>query len=244
MLQGDCCRRSKGVLALLLLALGALLPAEARADPQVVEPQVVDPTDVKVHAFVSQGFIKTTANEYLARSKRGSFDFTEVGINFTTHLSKQLRVGMQLFAQNLGPIGNYTPRFDWYYLDYRFRDWFGLRAGRTKIPFGLYNESADIDAARVPILLPQSVYPSDHREYLLAQTGIEVYGNKRLGPLGEVEYRGYGGTLDMGLRWDPLRRHHRRLQMPYVYGGRLLGSHRSRLTAAVRPSAALPWNSP
>jgi hypothetical protein len=208
----------KRVLASLVFALGALAPGVARAD----EP-AIDPTDVQVHAFVSQGFIKTTANEYLTKSKRGSFEFTEVGINFTSQLSKELRVGMQLFAHDLGPIGNYAPRFDWYYLDYRFRDWLGLRAGRTKIPFGLYNDSADIDAARVPILLPQSVYPSDHRDYLLAQTGGELYGNKRLGSLGELEYRAYGGTLDLTAPAAPTPGIAiANVQVPYVYGGRLL----------------------
>jgi hypothetical protein len=53
---------------------------------------------------------------------------------------------------------------DWFYLDYRFQDWFGLRAGRLKIPYGLHNEVQAIDSARVPVLLPQSVYPLQGRE--------------------------------------------------------------------------------
>ena len=55
--------------------------------------------------------------------------------------------------------------------DYRFKDWLGIRAGRVKIPFGLYNDSSDVDSARVPILLPQSLYPTLNRDFLLAQTG-------------------------------------------------------------------------
>jgi hypothetical protein len=129
---------------------------------------------------------------------------------------------MQLFAHDLGPLGNYTPVFDWYYLDYKFWDWLGIRGGRTKIPFGLYNDSADIDAARVPILLPQSVYPIDHRDYLLAQTGAEVYGNRRLGPAGEFEYRTYGGTLDVATPVAPQGISITDLQVRYVYGGRLM----------------------
>jgi hypothetical protein len=205
-------------LATALLAAAAFSPAVARA-----QAPEADPTDVRVHAFVSQGFLKTTKNNYLSQSKRGAFDFTEVGINFTSSVTKDLRVGMQLFAHDLGPLGNYTPTFDWYYLDYRFWDWLGIRAGRTKIPFGLYNDSADIDAARVPILLPQSVYPVDHRDYLLAQTGGEAYGNQRLGPVGELEYRAYGGTLDLAAPAAPAPGITvSNLEIPYVYGGRLL----------------------
>jgi hypothetical protein len=179
---------------------------------------------VEVHGFVSQGAIKTTENNYLtSNSTRGSLEFTEVGLNVSKQLTDQFRVGVQLFAHDLGPIGNYQPRFDWYYLDYRFRDFLGFRAGHTKIPFGLYNDSADVDAARVPILLPQSVYPITNRDYLLAQTGAELYGNVAIGAAGALEYRAYGGTLDLdapesttpGITLDDL-------DIPYVYGGRLM----------------------
>lgn len=150
---------------------------------------------VDVHAFVSQGYMITTESNYIAHSRRGTFEFTEVGINFTKNITDDLRVGMQLFSRDLGTIGNYKPQFDWFYLDYHFRDWLGLRAGRTKLPFGLYNEDSDIDQARVPILLPQSLYPIQNRDFLLAQTGFELYGYAPLGPVGAFDYRLYGGTI-------------------------------------------------
>lgn len=153
------------------------------------------PFPVEVHGFVSQGFILSSGSNYLTRSKRGSFEFTEVGVNFTSTITDELSVGMQLFSRDLGPIGNYRPQFDWFYLDYRLRDWLGIRAGRTKLPVGLYNDTSDIDAARVPVLLPQSIYPTTNRDFLLAQTGGELYGYVPLGPLGAFDYRLYGGTI-------------------------------------------------
>jgi hypothetical protein len=178
-------RRNAGRWALVLL-LGA---AEAHAQE--------DTQEVQIHGFVSQGYMKTTRNAYLADTarKQGSFDFTEVGINFTKPLSDKLRVGVQLFAHDLGPLGNYSPQFDWYYLDYRFFDWLGVRAGKTKLPWGLYNEFNDVDAGRVSVLLPQSIYPVANRESLFAQTGAEVYGEVALGQAGSLEYRAYGGTI-------------------------------------------------
>jgi hypothetical protein len=176
---------------------------------------------LEIHGFVSQGAIKTTANNYLAESERGSIEFNEVGINFTKELTPDLRAGMQLFMRDLGPIGNYQPAFDWFYLDYRFWDWLGMRAGRTKIPFGLYNETNDIDAARVPILLPQSVYPTRNRDYLLAQTGFELYGTVPLGGAGDLEYRAYGGTIFI----DPDSVDNETIldfSIPYMFGGRLM----------------------
>ena len=165
--------------------------------------------------------MKSTANNYLADSKRGSLEFSEVGINFTKSMTDELRVGMQLFMRDLGPIGNYTPHFDWFYLDYRFWDWLGVRAGRTKLPFGLYNENSDIDSARVPILLPQSVYPITSRDYLLAQTGVELYGRVPLEGAGSLEYRAYGGTIYFDL--TPAQAATiPRVNVPYLIGGRLM----------------------
>lgn len=178
------------------------------------------PSEVQVHGFVSQGAIKTTDNNYLADSERGSVEFTEVGINFTNALTDRLRLGIQLFAYDLGPLGNYDARFDWFYLDYRAWDWLGFRAGRTKLPFGLYNETSDIDAARVPILLPQSMYPVTNRDALLAQTGGELYGYVPLGPVGELEYRLYGGTIFLDLGESSLV--DGEVSVPYLIGGRLM----------------------
>lgn len=49
---------------------------------------------VEVHGFISQGFIKSTQNEYLAKSKNfGSFEFSEIGFNFTKVLAPDLRAG-------------------------------------------------------------------------------------------------------------------------------------------------------
>jgi hypothetical protein len=185
-----------------------------------------DETDVELpvetHAFVSQGFIKTTKNKYLAESERGSLEFTEVGINFTKQVTDELRVGLQLFARDLGPTGNYTPQFDWFYLDYRFWDWLGVRAGRTKLPFGLYNETNDVDAARVPILLPQSVYPIENRDFLLAQTGTEVYGFLPFGTTGGLEYRVYGGTIFFDPPAASSQFSSFEVSVPYLFGGRLM----------------------
>jgi hypothetical protein len=200
--------------------------APAAPSPQTDAVSDGSPTDnllaVDVHGFVSQGFILSTGNNYLAQSKRGSFEFNEVGINVSKQLGDRLRVGMQLFARDLGPVGNYVPRFDWFNLDYRFADWLGVRAGRLKTPFGLYNEINDVDSARVPVLLPQSVYPILNRDILLAQTGGEIYGYVPMRRVGALEYRLYGGTLyiDPPAAAPPLTL--KKFDVPYVFGGRLM----------------------
>lgn len=198
---------------------GVIAPALSYAPRSVQAQTWLSEPPVDIHGFVSQGFLKTTHNNYLAETEGGSFEFTEVGLNVTKVITDQLRVGVQLFSRDLGPIGNYRPQVDWFYLDYRFWDWLGLRAGRTKLPFGLLNEVNDIDAARVPALLPQSIYPTENRDYLLAQTGLELYGYVPLGAPGSLEYRLYGGTIFVDLSDNPAVADS---DIPYVVGGRLM----------------------
>jgi hypothetical protein len=207
------------LLGCFVWATPALAQAQT-ARPETEEREIVDPEPaIDVHGFVSQGFIKSTEHNYLVPSERGSFDFTEVGINFTKQLTDDLRVGMQIFAHDLGPLGNYKPQFDWYYLDYRFWDWLGIRVGRTKMPFGLFNEVLDIDAARVPILLPGAVYSAFDREALLAQTGVELYGRISLDLAGALEYRAFTGTLFVDAE-NNTGGTFSNLYVPYLFGGR------------------------
>lgn len=182
-----------------------------------------DVPDLEVHGFVSQGFLLTSANDYLAKSSRGSFEFSEAGLNFTLPATDRLRLGLQLFSRRLGPTGDYRAVLDWYYLDYRWRDWLGVRAGRVKLPFGLYNDISDTDTARTAVLLPQSIYPTQNRDFLLAQTGMEIYGYAGLGSAGGLDYSLYGGTIFLDVRPQPgsaltiLD-----LDVPFVVGARVL----------------------
>ena len=146
-----------------------------------------------------------------------------MGLNVSKQLTDRFRFGVQFFAQNFGPAGNYTPKIDWFYLDYRWRDWLGFRAGRLKIPMGLYNEVNDIDSARVPVLLPQSVYPVQLRHFLFAQTGGELYGFARSRWAGAVDYRFYGGTIhiDPSLVIPVGTQVQLKFNVPYTVGGRL-----------------------
>jgi hypothetical protein len=177
---------------------------------------------IKIHGFVSQGYIKSTDNNFLGNSKRGTFEFTEVGLNFTKSLTDRLSTGIQFFAQRLNSAGDFSAKFDWFYLDYRFADWFGIRVGRVKLPFGLYNEFSDIDSARVAILLPSSIYPVQNRDFLLAQTGGELYGFVPIDALGAVEYRAYAGTIIFNEPSTTDQFQNIGVDVRYLFGGRIL----------------------
>jgi hypothetical protein len=211
------------LLRVALLVLGVLSISSSAAAVELGAKD--DPSSLRIHGFVSQGAMLTTKNDYLVPdSTSGSFRLSEVGINFTKGLTDKLRVGVQLFAQNFGWAGNFNVKADWFYLDYRYNNWLGFRAGRMKIPFGMFNEVNDIDSARVPILLPQSVYPLQTRAFLFAQTGLELYGFVRSESLGALDYRLYGGTifLDPSSLIPPGSGLQVQFNVPYLAGGRIL----------------------
>lgn len=193
------------------------------AEPSVSSPSFL--TKIQIHGFVSEGGYVSTANDYIGDSNKGSLKFFEAGINFSSELTDQLRVGLQLVSRSVGALSEEVPRLDWAVIDYHYRPWLGLRAGVIKMPFGLYNEYVAIDASRTSILLPQSVYPLRNRDALISHTGFALYGNLTLGQLGVIDYQAWLGKLNIprsaldltGARLDSV-------DTRYVVGGKLFWS--------------------
>lgn len=149
----------------------------------------VNGEEVAIHGFISQGFLKTDQNNYLADTDEGSFQFNEMGINFTTFVASDLKVGCQFFARDLGDVGNDEIVVNWAFAEYTFRNWLGLRTGIIKKPFGFYNDIRDFDSLRAPIFLPSSVYNEWLRDGLDKLKGIEFFGAIEMGGLGLLEYQ-------------------------------------------------------
>jgi hypothetical protein len=170
-------------------------PSGARVEPAARVAAPYTPPAIEIHGFVSQGAFVSTANDYLGRSSRGSLELFEAALNVSTEVTDRLRAGVQLFSRNVGDFDDLSPRLDWAFLDYRWKDWLGVRAGIIKMPFGLYNEFTDIDAARLPILMPQGVYPLRNRDVFLSHTGFAAYGAHPIGSAGALEAQVWLGTL-------------------------------------------------
>jgi hypothetical protein len=128
------------------------------------------------------------------QSSSGSLQWTDGAVSFTDSLTNNLRVGIQLHMYQLGELGGPNVQVDWASGDYKVNDYLGFRAGKVKTALGLFNDSQDVDAIFLWILLPQSVYPADNKSFLLAHLGGEVYGELPLGDRGgKLLYRGFAG---------------------------------------------------
>ena len=160
-----------------------------------------DLSGIVVHAYVSQGFLFSSNNNYLSmKSSDGSPQWTDAAVNLSDLISDNLRVGIQLHMYQLGEFGGSNVFVDWASGDYKVNDHFGFRAGKVKTVWGLFNDSQDIDAVFLWILLPQGSYPIDHKSFYLAHVGGDIYGGLPLGKrAGTLHYDAYAGqsTLDL-----------------------------------------------
>jgi hypothetical protein len=172
-----------------ILAFLALAGSAAALDFKVADRLV------QVHGFLSQGYLNSDRNNYLADTENGTFRFNEYGVNAAVYLLDDLRVGAQGVGRKLGDLGNDKPSLDWAYADYRWRDWLGVRAGRLKLVHGLYNEVRDMDMFRTAVFLPESVYNESWRDSMTAVNGGSLYGSLISDTIGTLSYQAmYGDT--------------------------------------------------
>ena len=184
-------RRQIVELALLCFCFGLITsPAQ--------EFRLFDRT-VQVHGFASQGFVYTSANNWLTmKTSQGSAEFTDFGANASVQVTDRLRIGAQLYDHNIGNLGEWHPALDWAFADYQWRPWLGFRGGKVKTIIGLYNDVQDYEFLTTFALLPQSVYPIDMHDANIAHEGGDLYGEVPLGSrAGTLSYTVYRGS-----RWD------------------------------------------
>lgn len=174
------------VVIIILIVAAWIAPVEA-----------YEKAGVDIHGFISQGFIYSDEYNYLStNTTKGSFEYNEMGINFSRQLSDNLLIGMQLFSRDIGDAANNNINLDWAYADYRQWDWLGLRIGRVKLPIGLYNETRDMDMLRTCIVLPQGIYNDLERDNMIALNGMGLYGNMAMKWAGSIEYNLLVGTIN------------------------------------------------
>ncbi|MFW5782309.1 MAG: hypothetical protein ACOCWO_03345 [Candidatus Muiribacteriaceae bacterium] len=153
--------------------------------------------EISIHGFMSQGFMKSNHNNYLAKSSEGSYEFNETAVNFYKEMDDNLSLGLQLFSRDMGDQGNNTFKLDWGFADYQVNDNYGFRLGKIKMPLGLHNTGRDVDLLRTEILMPQSVYEEGMRDFMNSVNGFSYYRNIFTEDKGFFEYEILSGTVNI-----------------------------------------------
>lgn len=152
------------------------------------------------NAVATQGVFHTDDNNLYGQSEDDvSFDFTELSLNASYNFTHGTRFAVQGVYRHAGA------GFDGVDLDYLFIDkqlWGsdsyvgGIRLGRVKDNYGLYNDSRDIAFTRPSIYLPQSVYLDlSFRKTLLYADGFSLY-LERIDDTGLLTLEGGFGVID------------------------------------------------
>lgn len=167
------------------------------ATPALLHAQIdfnVDGRDVQIHGFLQQGFAYSNQNNFLTMdTSKGTFALTDAGANISTSITDNFRVGAQVYARNIGALGDYHLSVDWAYADYKFKSWLGIRGGKVKTALGLLNDTQDAEFLYTWAIMPQSIYPLDLRSSTIAHTGADLYGEIPMSKAGGLSYTAYAG---------------------------------------------------
>ncbi len=168
------CSRFARVVAIVAVAAACLLAVRGA--------QAFDLLDgsVQVHGFASLTLVNTSDNNFFGQSDdRISKDYSEIGLNASWRLLPDLQVSAQVLSHRAGGTDDGGPR-----LDYGLLDWTalssengrgGIRLGRVKAAYGLYNKTRDVPFTRPSIVLPQSIYFERTRNLTVSADGADVY---------------------------------------------------------------------
>lgn len=146
--------------------------------------------DLKVHGFLSQGLVHTSDNNFLGGSDdRISPHFREIGVNASWRLTPDVQISAELLSHRAGGTDDGSVRLDYGLLDWTAfsgeRGRSGLRFGRLKTAYGLYNKTRDVAFTRPSIILPQSIYFERTRNLTVSADGAEIYA-ERYGEAGSL----------------------------------------------------------
>ncbi len=173
-------KKAQGIYRILGVAMVAWSPVAPALD--------LGYGDWQMHGFLSQGYTYTSANDFFGNSQgAGSLEFTELGLNVLGHPFPNLLVAVQGIYRDTAGSDKEDFRLDYanFDLSWPVRDnvTLGIRGGRVKGPFGLYNEARDAIWTRPSVLLPQSIYFDSLalREIELAADGGLLYGRFAFG---------------------------------------------------------------
>ena len=172
---------SKFLLLLLALLFSAFVRAGFWQD------------ELQIHGFVTQDFFHTSDNNVYGESDDGiSPGRTQIGLNLSYQPFDRLTLSAQGLYRRAGNVDTGSVRLDYGVADLNLFNYqngsIGIRGGRIKIPFGLYNETRDVAFTKPTILLPQGIYFDRSRSLLTSADGGSVYV-EHSSPFGDFSFK-------------------------------------------------------
>lgn len=144
---------------------------------------------LRIDAFGTQGYLRTSENEFLGTDSRGTFDFGSYNLLVKASPAERFHVWLELFSSS--QLDDMV-MLEWAFGEYIFNDQAHLKFGKIPAPIGIYNEMRDVYP-----MLPLSLLPAFYAEATefspATFKGVGLSGRTSL--LGaEIEYDLFGGT--------------------------------------------------
>jgi hypothetical protein len=135
---------------------------------------------LQVHGFAMQAGIHTSDNSFGGDSDDAvSSDYNEAGLNVSAEFFQRLRLSVQMVARNAGDYDTGALRTDYAQIDFaaisNVSDKAGIRVGRVKNAYGLFNDTRDVAHTRPSIYLPPIIYWEQLRDIMLYRDGGAIY---------------------------------------------------------------------
>jgi hypothetical protein len=170
---------------------------------RVVAESALLPDEIQIHGFLTQGFFHSSDNNVYGQSDDGiSPGLTEIGLNVNYQPLDRLRFAAQGLYRRAGDVDRGSVRLDYGLADLTLFEYdsgkVGIRGGRIKNPFGLYNETRDVAFTHPTILLPQGIYFDRSRSLMLSADGGSFYAEQRTG-FGDFSFKFNVGMLSNDL---------------------------------------------
>lgn len=148
---------------------------------------------VQAHGFISQSFVHTSDNHVGGDSDDGvGLKLREMGANLSWRPDPDWLISGQVLARWAGDTDEGKLRLDYGFVDRAFYNngdtQVGLRLGKIKNPYGFYNATRDVAHTRPGIIMPQSIYLDQIRNFFLAAPGFSLYGNSE-NPSGNLSWQ-------------------------------------------------------
>jgi hypothetical protein len=176
-------------------ALALFVPLLALAIGAPARGQSLDDLNIQLHGFATQAFVHSTNNDEVLTMNSSNFSpaWTEAAFTVTSQPIPKLTIGAQAHYTFIGTEKNEFT-LDWAQVNYNFNDKLGIKAGKVKTPWGLYNDVQDLDPVYNWVLLPQSIYNLTNRDSTLTHYGVVAYGKLKFNKKVSVQYEGWYGV--------------------------------------------------
>ncbi len=158
----------------------------------------IDVGEVEIHGYGHQAFMVTNENKYLGANDKGSWDYSEMSIVFTSKVADNTNIWIQIHGED-------AVRLDWVFVDYDFNNNLSVQAGQVKLPMGFYNEVRDARFLQLSTMVP-SMYRVEAELIHEAYRGVRAIYNLDLGG-GDIVFEPIIGQLleeNMGHNQGPM----------------------------------------